>query len=97
MKNINSFNVLGMPVITEKTTMISENGQYCFEVERSASKDQIKKAVEHIFGVKVKAVNTLVAKGKQKIFRGRPGMRQDKKKAYVTLDAGQKIDISAGV
>jgi large subunit ribosomal protein L23 len=86
-----------MPVITEKATSITDLGQYCFEVSRSANKIQIKKAVEHIFGVKVKAVNTLILKGKKKLFKGRVGFRQDKKKAYITLDAGQKIDISAGV
>ena len=97
MKNINAYNVLGMPVITEKATTITELGQYCFEVSRDANKTQIKNAVEHIFNVKVKAVNTLILKGKRKIFRGHQGQRQDRKKAYVTLDAGQKIDMSAGV
>ena len=97
MKNINTYSTLGMPVITEKATAITENGQYCFEVSRVATKPQIKKAVEHIFGVKVKAVNTLIQKGKTKVFKGRSGVRQDKKKAYVTLNPGQKIDISAGV
>ncbi len=97
MKNINAFNILKMPIITEKATTVTEFGQYCFEVDRDSSKTQIKKAVEHIFGVKVKAVNTLILKGKKKVFRGHIGFRKDKKKAYVTLDAGQKIDISAGV
>ncbi len=97
MKNINAFNVLKMPIITEKATAVTESGQYCFEVAKSASKIQIKRAVEHIFGVKVEAVNTLILKGKKKIFRGHVGFRKDKKKAYVTLGAGQKIDISAGV
>ena len=97
MKNINAYSVLGMPVITEKSTMITEQGQYCFDVSRDSDKKQIKKAVEHIFGVQVKAVNTLILKGKKKIFRGHVGKRQDRKKAYVTLEAGQTIDMASGV
>ena len=96
MKNIRSYSVLGMPVITEKSTNISEQGQYCFEVAIFSNKNQIKKAVEHIFDVKVKAVNTLVMKGKRKIFKGHEGVRKDRKKAYVTLESGQKIDMGVG-
>lgn len=97
MKNINTFNILGMPIVTEKATRITENSQYSFVVAKTATKPQIKNAVQHIFGVKVKAVNTLILKGKVKTFRGKLGTRSDKKKAYVTLEAGQKIDITAGV
>lgn len=96
MKNIRAYSVLGMPIITEKSTNVSEQGQYCFNVATSANKNQIKKAVEHIFNVKVKAVNTLVLKGKKKMFRGHEGTRKDKKKAYITLEAGQKIDMGVG-
>lgn len=81
------------PVITEKATMGNENGQVSFVVAKSASKPEIKAAVEMLFDVKVKSVNTLVTKGKAKTFRGRPGRRSDVKKAVVTLAEGQSIDI----
>ena len=97
MKNLKHYDILKMPVITEKSTMVTEYGQYTFEVSRVATKPEIKAAIEHVYNVKVKAVNTLVTKGKQKIFRGHIGQRSDVKKAYVTLVEGQKIDMSAGV
>ena len=86
------FDLIKKPIITEKATMASENGAVVFQVAMDASKPQIKEAVEAVFGVKVKAVNTVVTKGKAKKFRGRAGERSDKKKAYVTLKAGQDID-----
>ena len=77
--------------------MASEAGAVVFQVAMDASKPMIKEAVEAVFGVKVKAVNTVVTKGKAKKFRGRPGERSDKKKAYVTLEAGNTIDVATGL
>ena len=91
------YDVIRKPIITEKATMASENGAVVFEVAKAASKPQIKEAVENLFDVKVKAVNTTVTKGKHKRFRGRPGVRSDVKKAYVTLEAGNTIDVSTGL
>ncbi|NKX45415.1 50S ribosomal protein L23 [Roseicyclus persicicus] len=91
------YDVIRKPIITEKTTMASENGAVVFEVAIDANKPQIKAAVEEVFGVKVKAVNTVVTKGKVKRFRGRPGTRKDIKKAYVTLEEGNTIDVSTGL
>ena len=91
------YDVIRKPVITEKATMASETGAVVFEVARDANKPQIKDAVEALFGVKVKAVNTTITKGKTKRFRGRPGVRSDVKKAYVTLEDGQTIDVSTGL
>ncbi len=71
--------------------------KYTFLVHPEANKSQIKEAVEAVFGVKVKAVNTTITKGKAKKFRGRAGERSDKKKAYVTLEAGNSIDVSTGL
>ena len=81
------------PVVTEKATMGNEHGQVSFFVAIDATKPQIKAAVEMLFNVKVVAVNTLIAKGKTKMFRGRPGRRSDMKKAIVTLADGQAIDL----
>ncbi|MFZ1661436.1 MAG: 50S ribosomal protein L23 [Paracoccaceae bacterium] len=91
------YDVIQKPVITEKATMASENGAVVFRVARDATKPQIKEAVEAVFGVKVKAVNTTITKGKVKKFRGRPGERSDVKKAYVTLEEGNTIDVSSGL
>jgi large subunit ribosomal protein L23 len=89
------FNIIRSPVITEKATTLSEHGQVAFRVAMDASKPEIKAAVEGLFGVKVLGVNTLVQKGKRKMFRGRPGQRSDTKKAYVRLAEGQSIDFTA--
>lgn len=89
------FDIVRTPVITEKATALSEKNQVVFRVAMSASKPQIKAAVEGLFKVKVTGVNTLVQKGKAKRFRGRPGVRSDVKKAYVQLAEGQSIDLSA--
>jgi large subunit ribosomal protein L23 len=91
------YDVIRKPIITEKATMASESGAVVFEVAMAATKPEIKAAVEAVFGVKVKAVNTTVAKGKTKKFRGRPGVRSDRKKAYVTLEEGNTIDVATGL
>lgn len=91
------YQVLLAPVITEKATLISEQGQYVFRVLQDATKPEIKAAVEGLFGVEVRAVNTLVVKGKAKRFRGRPGQRSDWKKAMVRLAEGQTIDLTTGL
>ncbi|MFD2172780.1 50S ribosomal protein L23 [Rhodobacter lacus] len=91
------YDVIVKPVITEKATMASEAGAVVFQVAKTATKPLIKEAVEALFGVKVKAVNTTITKGKTKRFRGRPGVRSDVKKAYVTLEDGNTIDVSTGL
>ena len=91
------YDVIRKPVITEKSTMASEHGAVVFEVAIDSSKPQIKEAVETLFGVKVKAVNTTITKGKVKRFRGQIGKRRDVKKAYVTLEEGNTIDVSTGL
>jgi len=87
-----AYDTIIRPVVTEKSTMGNENGQVSFVVAKTASKPQIKAAVEMLFDVKVTAVNTMITKGKTKMFRGRPGRRNDVKKAVVTLAEGQTID-----
>jgi large subunit ribosomal protein L23 len=91
------YRIIRSPIITEKATNITEHNQVSFRVSSDASKPQIKAAIEGLFDVKVKAVNTLVQKGKIKQFRGRPGQRSDVKKAIVTLVEGNSIDITSGV
>ncbi|HEY1613006.1 MAG TPA: 50S ribosomal protein L23 [Rhizomicrobium sp.] len=85
------------PVITEKATRLGEANQVVFRVALDASKPAIAKAVESLFKVKVKAVNTIRTKGKKKAFRGRPYLRSDSKKAVVTLVEGYQIDITTGL
>jgi large subunit ribosomal protein L23 len=85
------------PVITEKATVLSEQNKVVFRVAMDATKDEIATAVEELFKVKVTKVNTLIQKGKTKRFRGRPGRRADVKKAIVTLQEGQSIDITTGL
>ena len=91
------YDVIRKPIITEKATMASENGAVVFEVAIDSTKPEIKEAVEALFGVKVKAVNTTVTKGKTKRFRGVKGTRKDVKKAYVTLEEGNTIDVTTGL
>lgn len=91
------YDVIRKPVITEKATMASEHNALVFEVSIDATKPLIREAVETLFNVKVKAVNTTIAKGKTKRFRGRPGTRKDVKKAYVTLEEGHMIDVTTGL
>ncbi|MBF9028790.1 50S ribosomal protein L23 [Rhodobacterales bacterium HKCCE3408] len=91
------YDVIRKPIITEKSTMASEAGAVVFEVAIEATKPEIKDAVENVFGVKVKAVNTTITKGKVKRFRGQKGTRRDVKKAYVTLEEGNTIDVTTGL
>ena len=91
------YDIIRRPIITEKATLASESNAVVFEVHQDATKPLIKEAVEALFGVKVKAVNTVVTKGKHKRFRGRAGERNDVKKAYVTLEEGHTIDVTTGL
>jgi large subunit ribosomal protein L23 len=91
------YDIIKSPAITEKGTMVSEHNQVVFNVARNATKPAIKKAVEGLFGVKVKAVNTLVRKGKLRRFKGQPAVLSDVKKAYVTLEEGQRLDVTTGL
>ena len=91
------YDVIRKPIITEKATMASENNAVVFEVSIDANKPQIKEAIESLFNVKVKAVNTTITKGKVKRFRGQLGKRRDVKKAYVTLEEGNTIDVATGL
>ena len=91
------YDIIRSPVITEKSTLLSENNQVMFNVAKTASKPEIKAAVEALFEVKVSAVNTLNRKGKTKRFRGIVGRQSDVKKAIVTLEDGQSIDVTTGL
>ena len=91
------YDLVRAPVITEKSTMGSEHNQVTFRVPLTANKRELKAAVEGLFNVKVKAVNTIRVKGKTKRFRGTPGQRSDYKKAIITLAEGSKIDVTTGV
>jgi large subunit ribosomal protein L23 len=97
MNLIDAYDVIVSPSITEKSTLVSEHNQVIFNVRRDATKPQIHAAVEALFNVKVKAVNTLNRKGKIKRFKGILGRRSDVKKAIVTLEDGQSIDITTGL
>jgi large subunit ribosomal protein L23 len=97
MNALDAYDVIVRPVITEKSTMASEYNQVVFNVRREATKPQIKQAVEQLFDVKVKSVNTLNRKGKVKRFKGILGRRKDTKKAVVTLEEGQSIDVTTGL
>jgi large subunit ribosomal protein L23 len=94
---MSNYDVILSPVITEKATKLTEVNQVVFRVTLDATKPAIAKAVEGLFKVKVKAVNTVVVKGKKKAFRGKPFTRSDFKKAIVTLEEGHQIDISTGL
>ncbi len=95
--DIRHYDVIVGPHITEKSTLLSEHNAVVFKVANTATKPQIKAAIEALFDVKVKNVNTLVQKGKTKKWKGRPYTRNDVKKAVVTLAEGQTIDITTGV
>lgn len=97
MTELRHYDVIVSPAITEKSTMASENNQVVFNVDRYATKPEIKAAVEALFGVKVTGVNTIVRKGKVKRFRGTIGRQSDVKKAIVTLAEGHSIDIATGL
>jgi large subunit ribosomal protein L23 len=91
------YDVILSPVITEKATTASEHNQVVFKVAKTATKPQIKAAVERLFDVKVKKVNTLVRKGKLKMSRGSRGIQSDIKRAIVTLEEGHRIDVTTGL
>ncbi|WP_455479942.1 50S ribosomal protein L23 [Bartonella sp. B23] len=97
MTDLRHYDIIVSPVITEKSTMISEYNQVAFNVSPRATKPEIKAAVEALFSVKVEAVNTIVRKGKVKRFKGIVGRQSDVKKAIVTLASGQSIDVSTGL
>ncbi len=97
IKKTAACDVILFPVITEKATLGSENNQVTFRVPINANKFAIRAAVEELFSVKVKSVNTLRQQGKRKRFRGIPGKRPDYKKAIVTLEDGQSIDVATGI
>jgi len=91
------YQVIRAPLITEKATLLSEKNQFVFKVAQDATKPEIKTAIESLFKVKVTGVNTLITKGKTKRFKGRPGIRSDVKKAFVTLAEGESIDFTTGL
>jgi large subunit ribosomal protein L23 len=99
MKNTDPrhYDVIVAPVVTEKATIASEHNKVVFKVASKATKPQIKEAVEKLFDVKVRKVNTLVRKGKTKIFRGNLGSQSDTKRAVVTLEEGHRIDVTTGL
>ena len=99
MKNIDPrhYDIIVSPVVTEKATLASEHNKVLFKVSGKATKPQIKEAIEKLFDVKVKSVNTLVRKGKMKVFRGNFGSQSDTKRAIVTLEEGHRIDVTTGL
>jgi len=97
MREADLYDIIVAPVITEKATLASENNQVTFKVAPGATKPQIKEAVERLFSVKVKGVNTLTRKGKIKRFRGIKGQQNSMKKAIVTLEEGHSIDVTTGL
>src|ERR1019366_8332544 len=99
MKNIDPryYDIIVSPVVTEKATLASGHNKVLFKVAGKATKPQIKEAVEKLFDVKVKSVNTLVRKGKTKVFRGTFGSQSDVKRAIVTLEEGHRIDVTTGL
>ena len=99
MKNIDPrhYDIIVAPVVTEKATMASEHNKVVFKVASKATKPQIKEAVEKLFDVKVKNVNTLIRQGKVKMFKNRVGQQSDVKRAIVTLEEGHRIDVTTGL
>ena len=97
MSKKSNYDVILSPVITEKSTQVSEYNQVVFHVAKTATKPAIKAAVEALFDVKVKGVNTLIAKGKTKRWKGQRYIRSDAKKAVVTLAEGESIDVTTGI
>ena len=95
--NTRHYDTILAPLITEKATVLSEQNKVVFRVAMDSTKEEIASAIEELFKVKVTKVNTLIQKGKTKRFRGRPGRRTDMKKAIVTLQEGQSIDITTGL
>ena len=97
MTNLKHYDIIRTPVVTEKATIQAENNKVVFNVAKTATKPEIKAAVEQLFSVKVKSVNTLLRKGKTKRFRGIIGTQSDVKKAVVTLEECHSIDITTGL
>jgi large subunit ribosomal protein L23 len=95
--DVRHYDVILSPVITERATAAAEQNKVVFKVRLDATKPEIKAAVERLFDVKVEKVNTLVRKGKRKVFRGRRGQQSDMKRATVTLAEGQSIDVTTGL
>ena len=91
------YDIILSPVITEKATMASDHNQVMFKVAKTATKPQIKEAIEKLFDVKVKSVNTLVRGGKFKTFKNKVGQQSDVKRAIVTLEEGHRIDVTTGL
>jgi len=91
------YDVIIAPVITEKATMASEHNKVVFKVRKTATKPQIKEAIEKLFDVKVKSINTLIRGGKKKMFKNRLGQQSDVKRAIVTLEEGHRIDVTTGL
>ena len=94
---LSHYDVIRSPVITERSTAASEQNKVIFNVAMTATKSEIKAAVEALFKVKVKSVNTLIRKGKVRVFKGRPGELQNTKRAVVTLEEGHRIDVTTGL
>ena len=97
MPDLKHYDTIIAPVITEKSTTVSEHNQVIFRVADQATKPEIKAAVEALFNVSVIGVNTMITKGKSKRWKGKPYTRSDVKKAIVTLAEGQSIDITSGI
>ena len=97
MNRIEAYDVILSPVITEKSTLVSQSNQVIFKVAPKATKTDIKSAVEILFNVKVKAINTHVRKGKNRVFKGIRSQRSDVKQAIVTLEPGHSIDVTTGL
>ena len=91
------YDLIRKPVITEKGTLLSNNSQVIFSIPMDANKNIVKEAVEKLFGVNVKKINIVVSKGKTKRFKGKLGKRKNEKKAIISLEEGQKIDITTGI
>ena len=97
MADLKHYDTIIAPIITEKATLLSDQNKVVFKVPLTATKDEVKAAIEALFKVKVVSVNTIRVKGKKKVFRGVEGRRSDVKKAIVTLAAGQSIDVTTGL
>ena len=91
------YDLIKIPIITEKGTLLSNNSQIVFSIPMNASKTIVKQAVEKLFGVNVKKINIIISKGKTKRFKGKMGKRKNEKKAIISLEEGQKIDITTGI
>ena len=94
---IKFYDLIKKPIITEKRTLLSNNSQIVFSIPMNANKTIIKQAVEKLFGVNVKKINIIISKGKTKRFKGKKGKRKNEKKAIISLEEGQKIDITTGI